>query len=169
MKKLFKGIFVLFIAFLVTGCTDKTESGTTVNSESDMTKNRGILTCTREATGMNESEVKLSYEVSYNAGYITKLHSMEQVTTKDNETLNTYKQAYENIFKNYKDLKYYTNTITVEDNTVISDTVIEYDKVDLEKLKEIENTKDSVIKDGKVALKDWLEFAEKFGTKCTEK
>lgn len=169
MKKPFSLLILLLVAVLVTGCSEKTESGTTVNSDSDMTNKKGMLACTREATGIKDSEVKLSYEVSYKDGYITTLHSMEQVTSKDEETRNTYKTAYENIFEKYKDLKYYTNKITVKENTVISDTVIEYDKVDTEKLKELENTSDSVIKDGKVALKDWLTFAEKFGTKCTEK
>lgn len=168
-KKLFNITLLLLLVITITGCTKKTESGTTINSESDMSDKKGVLTCTREATGLNNSAVELSYEVNYKNGYITKLHSIEKVTSSNEEVLETYRSAYEKIFEAYKDLEYYENSVTDEGKTVVSDTVIEYDKVDLDKLKEIENTKDSVIKDGKVALKDWLKFAEKFGTKCTEK
>lgn len=167
-KKLFSILLILLVIF-ITGCTKKTESGLTVNSETDMTEKRGVLACTREATGMNNAAVELNYEVSYKNGYVTKLHSIEKVTSSSEEVLETYRSAYEKVFKVYKDLEYYENSITDEGNTIISDTVIEYDKVDLDELKRLENTKDSVIKDGKVALKDWLKFAEKFGTKCSEK
>ena len=167
-KKLFS-ILLILLVICITGCTKKTESGLTVNSETDMTEKRGVLACTREATGMNNAAVELNYEVSYKNGYVTKLHSIEKVTSSSEEVLETYRSAYEKVFEVYKDLEYYENSITDEGNTIISDTVIEYDKVDLDELKRLENTKDSVIKDGKVALKDWLKFAEKFGTKCSEK
>lgn len=168
-KKLFNLIFLLLLIVTITGCTEKTASGTTVNSESDMTENKGVLYCTREATGMNNSAVECSYDVYYNKGLVTKVHSVEKVTSSSEEVLETYRSAYENVFKVYKDLDYYTNSITDEGNTIISETTIEYDKVDLDKLKKLENTKDSIIKNGKVTLKDWLKFAENFGTKCTEK
>lgn len=168
-KKLFNLIFLLLLIVTLTGCTEKTASGTTVNSESDMTENKGVLYCTREATGMNNAAVECSYDVYYNKGNVTKVHSIEKVTSSSEEVLETYRSAYENVFKVYKDLDHYYNTVTDEGNTIISETTIEYDKVDLDKLKELENTNDSVIKNGKVALKDWLKFAENFGTKCTEK
>ncbi len=154
---------------LLTGCTEKTESGTKVDSDSDMTNNNGTLVCTRTANGMNNSTVELNYEVSYKAGYITILHSNEKLVSDDKATLDTYEEAYKKIFDVYKDLDHYTNNIIRKDDYVESDTIIDYSKIDMEKLKILENTDDSVIKDGKVALSDWLKFAEKFGTKCTEK
>ena len=39
-------------------------------------------------------------------------------------------------------------------------------KIDTDKLLEIEGEEDNIIKDGKVKLDDWLDFAEQFGTKC---
>ena len=65
-----------------------------------------------------------------------------------------------------KDLKYYDNTVKRTDNSVTSDTVINYGKIDIDKLLDIEGEEDNVIKNGKVKLDDWLEFTEKFGMKC---
>ena len=44
--------------------------------------------------------------------------------------------------------------------------MINYGKIDTDKLLAIEGEEDNVIKDGKVKLDDWLDFAEQFGTKC---
>ena len=60
----------------------------------------------------------------------------------------------------------FKNTVTKTNNSVTSDTVINYGKIDTDKLLAIEGEEDNVIKDGKVKLDDWLDFAEQFGTKC---
>ena len=169
MKKSSLVFIILLSVFLLTGCTEKTESGTKVSSSTDTTNSRGTLTCTRSGIGLNSSEVDLNYEVKYNAGYVTNVHSIEKVTSTDSSTLDQYEEAYKNIFKAYKDLDHYTNNVTRTENTVVSDTIIEYDKVDMAKLEKIENAEETIIKNGKVALSDWLTFAEKFGTKCSEK
>ena len=91
-KKLFS-ILLILLVICITGCTKKTESGLTVNSETDMTEKRGVLACTREATGMNNAAVELNYEVSYKNGYVTKLHSIEKVTSSSEEVLETYRSA----------------------------------------------------------------------------
>ena len=163
-----KLLLLILLLLLVTGCTTKTESGTEINSKSDTSKSKGTLLCTRSGTAQGNAEVSLNYEVRYKKGYVLSVHSEEKIISNDSSILDQYEDAYKNIFKAYKDLKHYTNTVTRESNSVTSDTLIEYDKVDMNKLKEIENSDQSVIKDGKVALKDWLEFAEKFGTKCEE-
>ncbi len=163
-------IFILFLAiiFLLTGCSEKIESGTEVTSKTDTKNSTGSLICTRKATATN-AEINLDYEVDYKSGYITKLHSTEKIISSDSTILDTYEKAYKDIFIPYKKLKYYDNEVTRTDDYVLSDTIIQYDKVDMDQLKAIENTDQSVIKNGKVLLKDWLEFAENFGTECVEK
>lgn len=170
MKKTNKILLIfLFSLIILSGCTKQNESGSTVDSKTDLSDKKGTLICTRSASAPNNTTVDLKYEVSYKAGNVTNLHSTEKIVSNDEETLDSYEVAYKNIFKIYEDLKYYDNTVTRSSNSVVSDTVIQYNKVDLEKLKELENAEESVIKDGKVAIKDWLAFAEKFGTKCSEK
>ena len=52
--------------------------------------------------------------------------------------------------------------------SIISDTIINYAKIDIKKLLEIEGEEDNVVKDGKVKLADWLSFAEKYGVTCED-
>ncbi len=160
---------VMICLFLVTGCSEKIQSGEKVDSDSNLENSNGTLICTRAATAQEGVSVDLSYEVKYSHGNIDVLHSIEKINTTNEEILSTYEEAYKKIFQRYEDLKYYDNLITRDEKSVISDTTIYYNKVDLVKLKELENADTSVIKNGKVSLKDWLEFAEKFGTTCYEK
>lgn len=168
MKKS-KILLIIFIClFVCAACTEKTKSGIEVKSSSDMSENKGHLACSRSANGADGAQVELAYEIDYNKGYITSLRSIEKVISDNSSVLDKYESAYKKIFVAYKSLDYYTNKVTRSDTTVVSNTLIEYDKVDMDKLKSIEGEEDSVIKDGKVALSDWLEFAENFGTKCYE-
>ena len=96
------------------------------------------------------------------------MHSLEKVISTAQEDLDEYETAYQKIYKNYEGLKYYDNKITRTENSVTSDTTINYEKINIEKLIEIEGEEDNVIENGKVKLKSWLDFAEKFGTNCEE-
>lgn len=172
MNNLNKIIIVLIISlFCLTGCSEevKFESGTTVDKNSDTNNATGTLLCSRGGKGLGDSTAELSYVVNYKKGYLTKVHSIEKVISDDASILDQYEDAYNNIFEVYKDLKYYENTITRVDNSVTSDTTIDYSKIDMKKLEELESSSQSIIKNGKVSLKDWLTFASKVGTKCIEK
>ena len=181
-KKLSKLVLVLIMLVLLTGCGSN-QSSTTANNtnESNSTNETATLnaditesdttgmeklTCSREASAGSGVDVNLDYEIYYQGEYIQILHSTEQVVTDDQDTLDEYEDAYKGIYKHYEGLKYYDNTVTRTNNSVTSDTVINYGKIDTDKLLAIEGEEDNVIKDGKVKLDDWLDFAEKFGTKC---
>lgn len=185
-NKLSKLVMILMMVALLTGCGSN-ESSTTANntngssnnnsnsnesttpkssvSESD-TAGMEKLTCSREASAGSGIDVNLDYEIYYQGEYIQILHSTEQVVTDDQDTLDEYADAYKGIYKHYEGLKYYDNTVTRTNDSVTSDTVINYGKIDTDKLLAIEGEEDNVIKDGKVKLEDWLDFAEQFGTKC---
>lgn len=187
MKKsnLSKLALIMMIVVLLTGCGSN-ESSTTSNnanrnsnnsrSNESTTPNSSVsesdttgmekLTCSREASAGSGVDVNLDYEIYYQGEYIQILHSTEQVVTDDQDTLDEYEDAYKGIYKNYEGLKYYDNTVTRTNDSVTSDTVINYGKIDTDKLLAIEGEEDNVIKDGKVKLDDWLDFAEQFGTKC---
>ena len=187
MKKsnLTKLALIMMIVVLLTGCGSN-ESSTTANNTSGNSNNSSSnestapnpsvsesdtagmekLTCSREASAGSGVDVNLDYEIYYQGEYIQVLHSTEQVVTDDQDTLDEYEDAYKGIYKNYEGLKYYDNTVTRTNDSVTSDTVINYGKIDTDKLLAIEGEEDNVIKDGKVKLDDWLDFAEKFGTKC---
>ena len=180
-KKIGKIALLLIAILLLAGCGKENETTTkntqekktsepSINNKTEVpesqTERMSKLTCTREADAGSDIDVNLDYEVYYQGEYIQILHSTEQVVTDNQETLDEYENAYKGIYKNYEGLKYYDNTVKRTDNSVTSDTVINYGKIDIDKLLDIEGEEDNVIKNGKVKLDDWLEFTEKFGMKC---
>lgn len=180
-KKIGKIALLLIAILLLAGCGKENETTTkntqekktsepSINNKTEVpesqTEGMSKLTCTREADAGSDIDVNLNYEVYYQGEYIQILHSTEQVVTDNQETLDEYENAYKGIYKNYEGLKYYDNTVKRTDNSVTSDTVINYGKIDIDKLLDIEGEEDNVIKNGKVKLDDWLEFTEKFGMKC---
>lgn len=172
IKKITKISLILFITlFMVTGCKEEVRfsSGEKVTADTDTTNATGILICSRNGKGLNNSTAELSYEVSYKKGYLEIVHSLETLISEDQETLDTYENAYKNIFNTYKDLEHYENSIKRETDRVTSDTTINYSKIDMNKLEALEASDQNLIKNGKISLKDWLTFAEKLGTKCIEK
>lgn len=172
MQKINKILFILIICLLImTGCSEEIsfDSGEKVEAKTDTTNATGMLLCSRSGKGLNNSTAELSYEVSYKKGYLTKVHSIETLISEDPATLDKYEEAYKNIFNTYKDLKHYENSIKREDNSVTSDTTIDYSNIDMNKLEALEASDQDLIKNGKISLKDWLTFAENLGTKCIEK
>ena len=192
LTKFAKIILVLIAIILLAGCNDKENTTTNNNSNSNTNSNTtsekvtskaqtepieisesdiaGMekLNCSREGSAGSNTEVNLNYELYYQGDYLQILHSTEQIITEDENTLDEYENAYHSIYLNYQDLDYYDTAIIRTSNSVTNDTVINYSKIDTDKLLEIEGEEDNVIKDGKVKLQDWLDFAEQFGTTCEE-
>lgn len=158
MKKIISIILIITVATLITGCS---------SNENEIKYKQGTLICSREGNITNGS-TNLEYLINYKDGNIITLHSIEEVISDDEEILNTYEDAYKNIFKAYENLKYYENTVTRDYNSVISNTIINYDKIDIDALLAIEGEEDNIIQDGKAKLEIWLSFAKKFGTECEE-
>ena len=156
MMKILRSSIVLVMVLLLAGCG----SNSAVSSD-------GVKKCTRTGTVTNGS-TEMNYEVYYKGEDIVLLHSTEKIISDSSSVLDTYEEAYKNIFKQYEGLKYYDNTITRNEKSIISDTTINYAKIDIKRLLEIEGEDDNVVKDGKVKLADWLSFAEKYGVTCDE-
>lgn len=155
-KTVVKISLIVLVSFLITGCG----SGNIASAD-------GVKICSRTGE-VNNGSSKMNYEVYYEGDYVTIIHSVEEIISDDSSVLDTYEEAYKNIFKQYENLEYYDNTVTRGDNTVISDTTINYAKIDIDKLLEIEGEEDNVIENGKVKLSTWLTFAKKFGVTCED-
>lgn len=171
-------ILIFSCILIMSGCENQ-EAANSVNGTSDApviksnnadinTSGNGKITCTREAFAGNDVNVDLSYELEYINGYVQTLHSVEKIMSSSNDSLDDYEEAYKKIADNYKGLKYYDINISRTKDTVINDTFINYEKLDMERLLEIEGEEDNVVEDGKVKLETWLDFAEAFGTVCEE-
>ena len=142
MKKIISLIIIITVTMLITGC----------NSNENETKyKQGTLICSREGNITNGS-TNLEYLINYKDGNIITLHSIEEVVSDDEEILDTYENAYKNIFKAYENLKYYENTVVRDSTSVVSNTIINYDKVDINALLAIEGAEDNIIQDGKTPV-----------------
>jgi len=156
-KKFNYVILVILGSVLLSGC------GNDVKDD-----NISVVHCTKtgEATGISAS---MEYNVYYKGDYVKILNSIETVTSNDSSKLDEYETAYKTIFKAYEGLEYYDNNITRTSNTVKSETTINYEKIDIDKLLSIEGEEDNVVEDGKVKLSTWINFAEKYGATCDNK
>lgn len=178
MGKLSKLLIVsIFSVVLVNGCGNEKvqEAQPVVNNDGDiesvedLSSKKGELSCSRDATASDGVSPVFNYHIKYKDGNILELHAIEMIMSSDQENLDIYEEAYENINKNYKGLKYYDTKVVRDDNSVTRDTIINYDKIDIEALLDLEGEEDNIIVDGKAKLDIWLDFAGKFGTTCVEK
>ena len=154
MKKKFKIwqiILGVFILLLVTGC------GNNNSIES--------MTCTRT---MNQNGIKtsLKYNIKYKEDYVTRVKIVETVETTDSDILNTYKEQIESLYSPYKDIEYYDYNVAITDNKLTSTVDINYEKVDTDKLLEIDSANEQLIKNGKINIDDIKSIYESLGATC---
>lgn len=169
---------VIALLLLVSGCKKNDPeivnmSGTDEEFNEDAAYNiningSGRLQCIRDVN-ISQLEDDFRYSITYKDGAITMLHSQEKVTGTNQTLLNEYEEAYKNIKNQYKGLRYYDVTVTRNDNSVIYDTVINYEKIDMDKLREIEpeiEGQSDIYKNNKLMLKTWWEFSKDMGMTC---
>lgn len=162
MKKNILSLFLIFAIVLISGC-DKAKLEEKVEKED----NEEVLHCKRTVTEQEDISTDIKYSIYYDGDYVTKTVSIEKVTSKNKDTLKQYKEAYENVFSNYKDIDYYENEVEQKGNTVSSVTVVDYRKVDVDKIIEIEGKEDNIFEDdGKVKKDTLVSFYKKYGITC---
>lgn len=172
-NKLCKLLLLTSLVFIITGCQSKSNStinSNKIDSKKYNTSGLKYITCKTDATAEGIDKITIKYEVFYNKDkYIEIFRSLEKLESKDEGVLKTYQTAYEKLANVYNKLDYYDINIEKEDNILTKITYINYGKIDMEKLIDIEGTEDNVtIKDGKIKLSDWKIFAKKYGTSCED-
>ncbi len=156
MKRKFKiwQVFLgVFILFLVTGCG---------NSD-----NTSSMTCTR-TMDQNNIKTSLKYNVEFKDGYVLRIKSVETVETSSSDILDTYKEQIESLYSPYQDVDYYEYNVNIEDNKLTSTVDINYEKVDTDRLLEIDSANGQLIKDGKISVNDIKSVYESLGAICEE-
>ena len=156
---------LLIVCILLCGCETKKEENVIINNEPISTATMEHKHCTREATATG-AEVKLEYDIYYTGDVLNLLISKEKIISSSEDVLNTYEEAYKSIHKNYEGLDYYDASIDRGDTTVLSTISINYDKVDIDSLIEIEGEEDNIFEKKVPKVSKWLELSKKFGTKC---
>ena len=167
MKKNLIILLIIMIAF-VAGCESNSKEKIVSNGETVNTSKMGHQHCTREATAGTGVDVSLNYDLYYNGNILNLLKAEEKVVTASASTLDRYEEAYKKIKQNYEGLQYYDQTVDRTDTTVVNTTIINYEKININHLLQIEGEEDNIIENGQAKLDKWLELAKKFGTKCEE-
>lgn len=156
MKNKYQTILLIIICiFTLTGC------------DNNDTKGMKLVTCERKTEQMKNMDAELKYKIYHDGTYIKKTISTEKVTSSDRTILKQYKEAYEKVFKPYKDIEYYDNEVTTTSNSVTSTTIINYEKVDYKKILALEGEDGNIYEtDGKVKLETLVNMYEKYGATC---
>ena len=165
MKKISIVILILLV-ILITGCDKENNkekvisNGKTVNTSKMEHKH-----CTREGK-VTDGDVSLNYDIYYTDDRLNILKSEEKVISASDEILDTYEKAYKDIHKYYEGLEYYDTSVVRGDTTVTSTITINYDKIDIDELIDIEGEEDNIFERKVPKVEKWLSLAKKFGTKC---
>ena len=95
MKKITKLSIVLLVGLLVfTGCSDKDDKK--VEKDSDKkgsvqeNKDSKVLRCTKEGEVTTGVNADLTYEVTYTGDYVDEVHTVEKLTSDNEQYLNQY-------------------------------------------------------------------------------
>ncbi len=178
LKKISLLILTILI-FIVSGCSLSDENQI-ANSESGSTNKQtivkdsfdssgsGDLRCRQEVNAQEGLEVEINYFVNYKRGNILELRSISRVKSDDSSQLDQYENAYKSIAERYKNLVEYKTSVIRDSNTVTYDTTINYDKIDIDELLDIEGKEDNIIEGKKAKLSLWLKLAESVGVVCEE-
>ena len=110
----------------------------------------------------------LKYTVVYQGNYVKQVTSVETITTDDEEVLNTYKTSVEKVYAPYQDLEYYDTNVSVEGNTMTSTVNINYEKLDVDKLIEIDSANGQLFSDGKITISTMENLYNQVGATCTK-
>ena len=129
----------------------------------------GTMICTMSSYPADGITLQSVYTAKYKDNIVTKLKTIEKVISDEEENLKVYQEKIEELYSEYQDIPYYDNQIDIKDDTLTSTTVIQYDKIDTDKLIEIGRGNASVIKNGKVEIKDLESLYQQNGCNCKRK
>lgn len=157
MKKYFLPCLVVGSLLIATGC-GKEEEQKELEAK--------VLTCAGTKTVQKGVEMDLNYKVTYKGDYVTLVETNETVTSDNKKVLETFKEQVEELYSPYKDVEHYEYDVKIDGKKLVSTTNINYEKVDTNKLIEIDENNKSLIKDGKIKLDDIKLTYELLGVEC---
>lgn len=112
------------------------------------------------------AEFDLSYFADYEGNYVTNIRSDERITSNDSTALETYKKSIEQTYAPFDNIEYYDYSVSIDGNTLISTTDIDYSRIDINKIIEIDSSSRTLIKNGKININDLKKVYESMGSTC---
>lgn len=126
------------------------------------------LTCTIDTNVQAGVDMKSTYKVSYKGDNVTLVESEEKIISEDKKVLETYETAVKSQYSPYEGVEHYDYSVNIDGDTLTSTAKIDYEKVDTDKLIEIDSNNKNAIKNGKVKVKDLKAGYEQLGATCKE-
>ena len=155
-KLLILGIIALV---LITGCGQGSK---------DITVKEEKMVCTRTGN-MNNLEMDFNYEVYYEGNNVNKVQTTEKITSEDTSVLEQSKQQIENLYSNFDNIENYNYNVVIEGNTLTSTTDINYEKIDIDELLEIDSSISQLLNDdNKIDLEKITQVYEQTGATCAK-
>ena len=110
--------------------------------------------------------LRSTYTAEYKNNIVKKLKTVEKVIAEDEDNLEVYEEKIKELYQGYQGIDYYTNKTKIKDNTLTSMTIIDYSKVDTDKLIKVDSGNSGIIKNGKVNIKDLEKLYKENGCNC---
>ncbi len=126
------------------------------------------IVCTYTTT-KGDITLKTEHSLKLNDKYVSILISKETIISNDKDFLYTYRDTLEEKYKSYKKLKYYDNDIEVFKNKLVVTTKIDYQKINIEELVNINKDNEKIFTNGKVYYKTLKKEYEDLGAVCKYK
>lgn len=151
MKKILSILIVVVGLFTITGCNSGEKT----------------MTCTRTVSVSDGVKMDLTYKATYKKDIVLNVETIEKVISDDEDLLETYKEKVEAAYEPYQDIDYYVTSVKINGDTLTSKTSIDYKKIDLDKLVEVDSANKSLLdSDGNVKLSVVKSIYESVGATC---
>jgi len=156
MKKVLKVFSVMLVSILLFGCGEKNSKEFVKTCE---------MTSNDPANGYKLSSV---YKIYGTSNVVDKVVTTETVESEDEETLDYFKEYLSTTYDTYnKAYGGYKNEIKKSEGELISETTIDYSKMDLEKYIEDNSAmKNYVNSDNQLLLEGVISIYESLGATC---
>ena len=96
---------------------------------------------------MNGMELDFRYEVYYQGNNVNKVKTREKVKSESDVTLKNLESQAKTLYSNFDKIKNYNYSVTIEDNTLISTTNINYQKINIDELLKIDSSINQLLND----------------------
>ena len=158
-----KGLFLLSLLFLLTGCGEETKEDVI----QEVPKQATVHCELSSRDVINGYETTAEYTIYYTGDYVDKVDTVETIISDSTEILDTM-EAYINTTYDSMNDAYggYTYEVKKEDGKVISNVEIDYTEMDLDQYVTDQPLMANYVKDGKFLLDGIVEIYEDTGATC---
>ena len=157
MKNILEFLAVFLFVIILAGCTSKTEEK--------------VVRCTLKLNDAAQNyEIESVYSIYTDGSVVNKVETTEIVTSDDDYVLDYFENYTNTMYTNMNNAYGgYDFNITKEDGKLISDTKVDYLKLDREKLAKDEPTMKSYMNDDyMITLEGIKSMYEQMGATCEE-